>query len=232
MMPLLFVIAGFALQNAQAEQPTPPDFKTIESGVNTLFAEKAKWNFLRMQLAEKLDGAQTFTNNVGAVMNNYAPWIVGLELLMLIGWKAFDYKCHISRADNGTNGSPSWGEAISEFIAKKLLFEGEEGGREYCYKIHKNLTRLALLEFITYGVCKRGGAYLEDKASLSFQALTEFVQQWHMHKTLTPVALHALFDDYANDLKAHGELTTLDKNGARKVVEALLAMAVMAETIK
>ncbi len=210
-MPLLFVVAGLMLQTVSAIQPVQTPVKTTESEINALFAEKTKWNVLRMQLSEKLDGAQTFTNKIGAVMNNYAALAVALEFPLLIGWKYL--KSCRDCADNGASNCSTHGVV------------GACG-------IHNYFAHFVLLEFITYGVCKIGGAYLEDKTSQSLRALTEFVQQWELHKTYTPVVLHELFESYAKDLKANGKLTTVDKNGAHKVIESLLAMAVIAETIK
>jgi hypothetical protein len=82
---------------------------------------------------------------------------------------------------------------------------------------------------VVYALCKTCGAYLESTSSRCLDVVNEIAGAWTTYKEYMPSVLCPQFEGYAQDLKKNGTLTTIDKNGARQLIEAILAMSLIVE---
>ncbi|MFA6263226.1 MAG: hypothetical protein WCW33_00670 [Candidatus Babeliales bacterium] len=119
----------------------------------------------------------------------------------------------------GQDRGASWFNKCIKKPAKKLIPD--------CYGMS-----FLLPATLVYALCKTCGAYLEASSTCCFAVVTEIAGKWDDFKTYMPTALHPFFLGYAQDLKTHGKLTTIDKNGARQLIESILAMSVVIEAAK
>ncbi|MFA6263227.1 MAG: hypothetical protein WCW33_00665 [Candidatus Babeliales bacterium] len=200
---------------AQTTAPQAPVATDVAN--NVFFAEKAKWGILRMHLTDKLSVSQTVVNQVGAVINNHAA-LCAFATAVAGSLAMF--------ALTGSDESVRRSSPESGFSPSSASCSNNKRGA--C----STFLTFAILEALTYGLCTVCGARWEDKSAQSLIALTDFVQGWNVYKEYTPVILHPLFQGYANDLKRHAQLTIIDGDGARKLIEALLATAVVVEAAK
>jgi hypothetical protein len=194
--------------------------------------EKAKWAALRMVLTEKIEASKSFVNKVGAAMDRYAPLLAGIVGMVVLGACSYSVKraalmealvpiAVLMGASEQQPSSCQQGKMppAADVSAKKCL---------PCFYVRSFLLPATL----TYVLCKPCGAYLESTSSRCLDVVTEIAGAWTTYKEYMPSVLCPQFEGYAQDLKKNGTLTTIDKNGARQLIEAILAMSLIVEAAK
>lgn len=80
-----------------------------------------------------------------------------------------------------------------------------------------------------YAFCKLIGQWMESKNIVAQKVLQQYIAQWETHKAQTPEQLKDLFERLSIDLKQNGYFTKISQQQAQKIVEAVLAMSLIAD---
>jgi hypothetical protein len=223
---LLFLSAPsrvFAELNQPEVQAVPEavDSLVISENVENTSDEVEKWLFLEKYFASNIDSSK-FHQKIGRFLNERSSTLSALTAPVIGAVAAFCFFNDIIDSSSAPE-SYRWCRSYKD----KFRFWAHKASIPSIVVVSPFITFLVINK-ILQSVGKR----IENKKGRCSQILTDFVKNWDICKAQTPTSMHPLFQKLSEKLSQNGTLTQIDNNLAQRIVESIIATALMVSSVK